>query len=131
MKSRKPWLPLVILFVILNAIFLVGKNVFEKNGVDPYVLIGGNLVLFLASILAFYISYTSLTSSNPNAPVRSLYGSFMIKFFVIIIAAFAYIMIAKKDLNKPALFACMALYLLYSFIEVSSLQKLMKKRKNG
>ncbi|MGZ8551244.1 MAG: hypothetical protein ACXWV2_11305 [Chitinophagaceae bacterium] len=131
MKSRKPWLPLVILFVILNAVFLVGKNLLEKKGVDPYVLIGGNLVLFLASILAFYISYRSLTSPNPNATVRSLYGSFMIKFFVIIIAAFAYIMIVKKDLNKPALFACMALYMVYSFIEVSSLQKLMKKRKNA
>jgi len=38
---------------------------------------------------------------------------------------------AKKDLNKPALFACMALYLVYTFVEVSSLQKLLKQKKNA
>src|SRR5687768_15410072 len=114
MKNRKPWLPLVILFVILNALFLIGGKTLGENGVDTNVLIGGNLVLFAATILSFYITYRSLNSTNANASVRSLYGSFMIKFFVIIVAAFVYIMLVKKDLNKPALFACMGLYLVYT-----------------
>ena len=131
MKSRKPWLPLVLLFVILNVLFLAAKNLLIREGIDPLVLTGGNLVLFLATSLSFYVSQRSLGSANPNASVRSLYGSFMIKFFLIAIAAFVYILMAKKELNKPALFICMGLYIVYTVVEVSSLQKLIKQKKNA
>jgi len=120
-----------MLFVFLNAFFLGGKSFLNKHGIDQPVLIGGNLVLFIATALSFYISYRSITSPNPNASVRSLYGSFMIKFFLIIITAFVYIMVAKKDLNKPALFICMGLYLVYTVVEVASLQKLLRQQKQG
>ena len=131
MKSRKPWIPLLILFIFLNAFFLTGKNFLIKQGIDHLVLIGGNLILFIATALSFYMSYKSISSPNPNSSVRSLYGSFMIKFFLIAIAAFIYIMVAKKELNKPALMICMGLYLVYTFVEVSSLQKLLKQKKNA
>lgn len=131
MKSRKPWFPLVILFVLLNGIFLGANNFLIRQGINTDVLIGGNLVLFIASALSFYISQRSLASTNPNASVRSLYGSFMIKFFVCMVAAFAYIMMEKKNVNKPALIICMGLYLVYTFVEVSSLQKLLKQKKNA
>jgi hypothetical protein len=131
MKSRKPWFPLLILFVFLNTFFLLGKGFLNKQGIDHEVLIGGNLILFIATALSFYISQRSLTSTNPGSSVGSLYGSFMVKFFIIAIAAFVYIMAAKKNLNKPALFICMGLYLVYTIVEVSSLQKLLKQRKNA
>ena len=128
MNDRKPFLPLLLLFIILNGFFLAGKNLLIKNGIDHLVLIGGNFVLFAATALSFYVSHRSLASKNPNASVRSLYGSFMIKFFLIAIAAFIYIMAVKKNVNKPALVICMGLYLVYSFVEVASLQKLLKQK---
>lgn len=131
MRSRKPWFPLIFLFIFLNAFFLGAKNFLLKKGIDQEVLIGGNLILFIASALSFYISQRSLASSNPNSSVRSLYGSFMIKFFICMAAAFAYIMIERKNLNKPALIICMGLYLVYTFVEVSSLQKLLKQKRNA
>lgn len=131
MRNRKPWIPLLLLFIFLNSFFLLGKSFLNKQGVDHLVLIGGNLILFVATALSFYISQRSLTSANPSSSVGSLYGSFMAKFFIIAIAAFVYIMVAKKNLNKPALFICMGLYLVYTFVEVSSLQKLLKQKKNA
>jgi len=131
MTNRKIFLPLLLLFIILNGFFLAGKSLLDKYGIDQNVLIGGNLILFAATALSFYVSQHSLSSKNPNASVRSLYGSFMIKFFVIAIAAFAYIMAVKKNVNKPALLICMALYIVYTFVEVSSLQKLLKQKKNA
>jgi len=131
MKNRKPWLPLVFLFIFLNAFFLVAKTFLIKQGIDQEVLIVGNLVVFIATALSFYLSQRSMNSPNPHASVRSLYGSFMIKFFVIAVAAFIYIMSVKKNVNKPALFICMGLYLVYTFLEVSSLQKLLKQKKNA
>ncbi|MEO7925012.1 MAG: hypothetical protein ABIR30_15125 [Chitinophagaceae bacterium] len=118
-------------FSFLAIILLDRINVFEKNGIEYTVVLGGNLILFAATVLSFIVSMRSLRSTNPNASVRSLYGSFMIKFFVIAVAAFIYILVAKKNVNKPALMICMGLYLVYSFLEVSSLQKLLKQKKDA
>lgn len=131
MTNRKIFFPLLLLFILLNGFFLAGKSLLDKYSIDQNVLIGGNLILFAVTALSFYVSQRSLSSKNPNASVRSLYGSFMIKFFVIAIAAFAYIMAVKKNVNKPALLICMGLYIVYTFVEVSSLQKLLKQKKNA
>jgi hypothetical protein len=131
MKNKKPWFPLFFLFIILNCFFIAGKNWLLKKGIDNEVLIGGNLVLFFATALSFFVYQRSLGSANPHAAVRGMYGSFMIKFFVCLIAAFIYIIAAKKDLNKPALIICMGLYIVYTVIEVAVLQKLLKQKKKG
>ncbi len=131
MKSRKTWVPFILLFIILNCFFIVGKNWLIKKGVDHEVLIGGNLVLFLATLLSFLVYFRSLHSKSPTASVRGMYGSFMIKFFVCLIAAFAYMLVAKKNVNKPALIICMGLYIVYTVIEVAALQKLLKQKKNA
>jgi hypothetical protein len=131
MTNKKTFLPLLILFILLNGFFLTAEKFLQKNGIDYEVLIGGNLILFIATALSFYVSLHSLSSKNPNSSLRSLYGSFMIKFFLIAIAAFIYIMIEKKSVNKPALMICMGLYIVYTLIEVSSLQKLLKQKKNA
>ena len=52
----------------------------------------------------------------------------MIKFFVCLIAAFIYFMLAKKNVNKPALIICMGLYIVYTVLEVAALQKLLKQK---
>jgi hypothetical protein len=130
-NTIKHWRPIIILFIVLNAFFLTGKNWLAKQGIDNEVLIMGNLVIGVATALAFWVTFRSLASANPNASVRGMYGSFMIKFFICIIAAFAYILIAKKNVNKPALFVCMGLYIVYTFIEVSTLTKVLKEKKNA
>lgn len=127
----RPLLPAIILFILLNGFFLTGKGLLERWGAAQEVLIVGNLILFILTVISYLISLRGLKSDNPHAVVRSVYGSFMIKFFACIITAFVYIMSVKKNVNKPALFACMGLYLIYSFIEVSVLTKLSKHKKNA
>ena len=123
--------PLLIIFILINAFAITGNNWLEKNSVDQSVLIAGNLLLFLVSLTAFLITYRSLRSSNPQAFVRAMYGSFMIKFFLIAIVAFVYIMIARKNVNKPGLIACGILYIVYTVLETGALMKLLKQRKNA
>lgn len=129
--KNKPWLPLVIVFVLFNAFFLIGKNWLEKQGVNNDVLIGGNLILFVATLLSFLVYLRSLKTASGGAALRGMYGSFIIKFFICLVAAVAYIMIAKKEVNKPALIACMGLYIVYTVIEVSSLQKILRQKKTS
>jgi hypothetical protein len=129
MKSNKPWLLLVIVFLLLTAVFLITFKWLEKQGVKADVLIAGNGILFAATLLSLLVYMRSLKGSGGGAAVRGMYGSFIIKFFTCLVAAFAYIMIAKKEVNKPALIACMGLYIVYTVIEVSTLQKVLKRKK--
>ena len=130
-NRRRPLFVIVFLFIALNAFFISGKTMLARWGADQNVLIIGNLVLFLITLVSTLIAIRSLNSTNPHAFVRGVYGSITIKLFACMIAALVYIAIYKKDLNKPALFTLMGLYLLYTFLEVGSLTKLLKKKPNG
>ena len=130
-RNRSPLLPIIIFFILLNALFLTGKNFFERSGFDQSVLIIGNLVVFGATLVSFLFARRGLKSQNPQAFVRSVYVSIMIKLFICLIAALIYIILFRKNLNRPALFTCMGLYLVYTFIEVSVLTKMLKEKKHA
>jgi small-conductance mechanosensitive channel len=115
----------------LNAFFVAGKSILIKWGIDQSVVIIGNLVLFIVSLISFSLCRRSLRSDNPNVFVRAMYASVMLRLFVCIVAAFIYFTAAKKNINKPGLFVCMGLYVVYTVIEVSSLTKLLRKKKNA
>lgn len=122
---------MLFIFIFTTAFSITGKNWLEKNGISQDVLLVGNFVLFAVSLLAYYINIRSLRSSNPQASVRGMYGGFMIKFFVLALAAFIYIMVAKKNVNKPGLLLCAGLYVLYTGFETKALLQLTKKKKNA
>lgn len=123
--------PMLLVFVFLSAFFVTATNALNRWGFDKNVLLAGNLIVFGVSLLAFMISVRALKSPNPQAFVRAMYGSFIIRFFVLALAAFIYIMVVKKQVNKPALFTCMGLYIVYSFLEIAALLKLLKQKKNA
>jgi hypothetical protein len=123
--------PLIFIFSFVTAFALFGKSWLEKQGVDTTVMIAGNMILFLVSLFAFLLSNKSLRSSNPQAFVRAMYSSFIIKFFVLALAAFIYIMIEKKGVNKPALIVCAGLYILYTVFETRVLIQRLKSKKNA
>jgi hypothetical protein len=95
------------------------------------VLLGGNGLLMLVSMLAYILMRKAVISNNPQAFVRAIYGSFMLRFFLVAIAAFIYIMVVKKAVNKPALIACAGLYIIYTAIETRSLMKMLKQNKHA
>ena len=130
-NAARPFLPIAILFVVLNGFFLAGKSMLQRWNADQDVLIVGNLLLFLITLLSFFMARKGLKNANPHAFVRSVYGGIMLKLFICIIAAFIYIASLGKQLNKPALFTCMGLYLLYTFLEVSILTKMLKGSSNA
>jgi hypothetical protein len=130
-NRRKPFITIIVLFVALNAFFIVGKSMLTRWGADQNILIIGNSVLFVITLISAWMAVRNLNSTNPHAFVRGVFGSITIKLFLCMIAALVYIATYKKDLNKPALFTLMGLYLLYTFLEVGSLTKLLKKNPNG
>ena len=130
-KKPRASFPLIIFFILLNAFFVSGKSLLAKWGADQSVLILGNLLIFIVTIISFFVALRGIKSKNPNAFVRSVYGSFILKFFIFAIAAFVYTQMARTNVNKTALFICMGLYLVYTFMEVSVLTKMLKRKADG
>jgi hypothetical protein len=126
-KNRSPVFPIIFLFIITNILFITSRSFLERKGFDQEVLIIGNLILFAVTAFSFIIGKRNLRSSNPNAFIRGIMMSTMLKLFVCAIAAFIYIMTFKSSLSKPSLIACMGLYILYTFVEVSVLKKLLRE----
>ena len=132
MNNRlRPLLPAIIVYIIvmISSVLLRDRSMFP--GVNFDILMYGATIVFLVSVVSFLLLSGSLHSSNPQAFVRAMYGSFVLKFFVIAIAAFIYIMVEKKNVNKPALFASLGLYFVFMFIEITVLTRLMRSKKNA
>lgn len=124
-------MPVILFFIALNGFFIVGKNILLRWNVSQDVVFYGNLLLFLITLFSWLLAQRGLKNPNPNAFIRSVYMSVMLKLFVCMIVAFIYISINKSGLNKPGLFICMGLYLVYTFLEVSLLMNILKQKKNA
>ncbi|MGZ8558458.1 MAG: hypothetical protein ACXWWC_09005, partial [Chitinophagaceae bacterium] len=71
-NSLKHLRPMILFFIFLNAFFIIGKDWLLKKNVDQDVLLIGNLLLFLVSLITFLLTYRSLKSPNPNSFVRAM-----------------------------------------------------------
>ena len=127
----KGFLPVIMVMILLNGFFSIGRNWLLLKNIDADVLIIGNTLLFVITLFSFLLAQRGFSNPNPHAFIRSVYMSVMLKLFACIITAFVYISIYKSNLNKPALFVCMGLYLVYTFMEISILMKMLKQKKNA
>lgn len=127
----RAFLPVILVFIILNAFFLLSSGQLEKWNADQGVLMVGNLLLFLITVISFFITQRGLRNPNPHAFTRAVFGSILLKLLLCIVAATVYIATYQKNLNKPALFGCMGLYLVYTFMEVSALTKMLRGKAHG
>lgn len=121
----------MLVYILTMGLVLFNQHWFLEKGFDLNVFASANALLFIISLLTLLITKRSLKSENPNAFVRAMYGSFMIKFFIIAIVAFAYILTVKKAVNKPALIAAAVLYILYAIVEVRALMRELKSAKDA
>jgi hypothetical protein len=133
MKSTlsKNFIPIIILFVSLTALIFLLRSLLEEYGFDVNFLLISNLLLFVLSLVAFMVQSKGIRSPDPQKFVRGVYASMMIKMFICMIAILIYIVLNKKNINKPALFTSMGIYIFYTVIEVSGLMKVARKNTNA
>lgn len=123
--------PAIIIFFFLNLVFFTMQNRLTEKGIDQQVLVYGNIILFSLFLISFLMVAKGQRSKNNHEFFRLMYGSFILKLFLLAGIAFAYIMTMKKEVNKPALFLCMAFYVIYTITEVSALMKSGKQKPNA
>ena len=123
--------PLVFVFLIIGILILVFRNYLQLHNVDWQVLSGGNLFIYIVTVISMHLLSKGLSAENTHAFLRNAYSGILVKLFACAGAAFIYIVAAGDNLNKKALFITMGLYLVYSFIEMWVILKQSKHKKNG
>lgn len=129
MKVFRAFVPIVIIYVVTTLLFILVPSLDFLWNMDKRVMIGGNTILFIATFISFYMYSRSLTDNNVHAFLRMIYGGMFAKMLICLFAAIIYIMIAKKGVSKGAIFGCMFLYFVYTFVEISIIMKLSRKDK--
>lgn len=127
MLKGSPARPIILLFLALNVLVVVFRRSLTSEGFFVDLLIIGNIILFSMTMLSFFLLYRGLKATSTPGFLRSVYGSFMIKFFIVLVAVFGYAFMSKGNLNKHSLFTLMFLYLVYTFLEIKTLMKLSRK----
>ena len=127
MKQRRFLLPLLSVFIICNGFFLSASNLLARWSMDRDMLIIANSLLFILTLITFFIQQKALLNSNPNVFVRSIMGGMMIKMFACIIALFIYWLLVKEKFSKTSVIAAMGIYLIYLAMEVRLVTKLNRQ----
>lgn len=122
--------PPLLIFIVVLLISLLCRDQLAGWNIDAGVVSGGNLLLFLVTLASGLFHKKALDVGNTAAFLRNMYGGMMLRMFVCIIAFFIYVSVADT-ISKPAVFAVMFLYLVYTFTEIAVLLKYSKRAKNA
>lgn len=128
---QRSFLTITIIFILVSLIAFLVKSWLNSLFVNEQVLLIGNAIVYFLHVVAAVFHKKTLMSNNAQTFLRGVYMGMMIKLFCCIIAAMVYIFLAEKAFNKPALFICMFLYLVYNFTEVGLLMKQFKSSRKS
>ncbi|MFT4204970.1 MAG: hypothetical protein QM610_13790 [Chitinophagaceae bacterium] len=127
-KLPKSYFNLLLLFVLTSTVCLGFKYKQYDDRVNYDVLEAGNVLLFVLSLICNWMHIKAMERDSPNAFVRSIQASFLLKLFVLVTATFVYVYITGSNRNAPAIFICMGLYVVYTVLEVRSAYQLVNKK---
>jgi hypothetical protein len=135
MNTKTPfsrsYLPVLLFFIGANTFFITMASSLTNWQIDQTLVIIGNIMLGLVTLLSLYMSQKALQHSSTAGFLRNTYGGFIIKLFVCAGATVIYAMMAGKNLNRNGVFVCIFLYFIYIVLEKYSLMRWNKQRKNG
>lgn len=125
--DSKAIVPMFIFFITVNSFCLLFKDWLTAKGTDPVVLGIGNCILFILSVIIFFMQKKSLQNTNPNVFVRAIMGGTLLKLIVIAGTVVIYLISAGEKKSIYAVIACMGLYFVYTFIEVKTVSRINKE----
>ena len=129
---RKSFLPIAAVYVVILLIVVIAHSWLAAQwNMDYRVVLVGNTVLFLATAFSFYLYSRALRNNNVQVFLRMMYSSLLAKMMLCLVATLIYLFVSK-GVNKAGIIACLVLYVVYTYIEVKILMRLMKNSpKNG
>ncbi len=121
------WLA-VVFIGITAALFLLKTWLLQTLGVHYEVLVAGNIVMALITLISYSLNRKGMTSENANVIVRSVYASTLAKLMLCVVAIAVYVIVNRTRVSKATIFLFMAFYLVYTVFETSHLIRTSKKK---
>ena len=120
--TKKQFIPVALLFVIINLLLfglknLPADNFITKIGMNQSFILGTNIMLFGVSLLN-YLRVRKMDPNNPSAMVRSVMLGTLLKMMIFAIAALVYAKTQTVKVGIPTLLISMGLYLIYTWLEI-------------
>ena len=110
--------PLVLFFLIVNALTVVGDKQIAAWGMKQDVLIVANILLFVFSLIGLLLQLNASKNPNPNAIVRAVMAGLGLKLIGFAAALLIYLSIVGKDKSVYSIYAALGLYVVYTWMEV-------------
>jgi len=129
--TKKLYLPVALFFIIVNGGLVFFGPRLQNAGFDTSVTLGGNLILFAATLLSLFLYQRAMTHASTHGFLRNAYSGLMVKLFVCIAGVGIYAFARQGNINKYGILACVFLYIIYSVIEMRSLLRWNKERTNA
>jgi hypothetical protein len=129
--SLRVFVPVTGCFILVNILALALGGPLRAANIQAAVLLWGNLVLALATLLSLILFRRAIAHPSTFGFLRNTYSGLLIKLLICVVAVLAYAWRTGPDLNKPGVFGCVMLYFVYSFLEMRSLLRWNKARKNA
>ncbi|TKK68831.1 hypothetical protein FC093_09040 [Ilyomonas limi] len=130
LKLNNTYLPLIFIFVSVNALCVIFNDKLDAYHINHLVVQGANLLLFVLMTISAYLHFKALRSSNPHAFLRSVLSATVIKLFVIAGATFIYLFAAGEQRSVYAVLVGMVLYIIYTAVELRGLFRMNKQNNN-
>jgi hypothetical protein len=121
------WLA-VVFIGITAALFLLKTWLLQTLGVHYEVLVAGNIVMALITLISYSLNRKGMTSENANVIVRSVYASTLAKLMLCVVAIAVYVIVNRTRVSKATIFLFMFFYLVYTVYETSHLIRTSKKK---
>jgi hypothetical protein len=125
-KLSNTYLPLIFIFVAVNALCVIFNNKLDAWKINHLVVQAANLLLFVLMFTSAYIHFKALHKTNPNAFLRSVLSATLLKLFVIGGATLVYLFVAGENKSVYAVIAGLLLYIIYTIVELRGIFKLNK-----
>lgn len=123
-KTSTIWVAFIV-FIVLT---ILGWNSLAIRKINPWVVLISNGILCLVTLLNIAYHSASLQQSNPQAVLRSVMASTMIKLFVLGASVLIYLLAAGSSRSVYAIILSMGLYIIYSWMETKILLQLKKAK---
>lgn len=121
------WLA-VVFIGITAALFLLKTWLLQTLGVHYEVLVAGNIVMALITLISYSLNRKGMTSENANVIVRAVYASTLAKLMLCVVAIAVYVIVNRTRVSKATIFLFMFFYLVYTVYETSHLIRTSKKK---
>lgn len=127
-KYSKLTYPIGLLFILVNAGIEFGQKQLIANKFVPSVITYANLLLFVVTLLGLFALINAAKNPNPNVLVRTVMIAMGLRLLGIAVAVLMYMKLAGAGISPRSVYAGLALYPLYTFLEIRLFLKLNVKK---